>query len=79
MVKKEAVYSSESSKANAVISCEAGSSQFGVHSRLSRPPSATLGVPELCRSCGCSATTDTAILSEDPRIFTYDSLTKFAE
>ena len=28
MVKKEAVSSSESSKANAVISCEAGSSQF---------------------------------------------------
>jgi hypothetical protein len=75
MVKKEAVSSSESSKANAVISCEAGNSQFAVQSRLSWPPSATLGVPELCLSCGCSATAETYILSEDPRIFMYESLT----
>jgi hypothetical protein len=65
MVKKEAVSSSESSKANAVISSEAGSSQFAVQSRLSSPLSSTFRVQELCYSCGCNATTETDILSED--------------
>jgi len=55
-----------------VISSEAGSSQFAVLSRLLSSP---LGVPESCCSSSCSATTETDILSEDPRIFMYESRT----
>ena len=78
MVKKEAVSSSESSKANTVISSEAGSSQFAVQSIPFQSSPVQAAVIATC-SCGCSATTETDILSEDPRIFMYESLTEFAE